>query len=168
MSDAAPVEVMPASREQLPQILAIYNEVIRNSTAVFSDIEVTLANREEWFDAKRASGLPVLAAVEDGEVAGFATFGDFRSWPGYRFSCEHSVHVRADRRRRGIGRALVLALLDEAARLGKHVMIAGIDAENVTSIALHESLGFQTVGHLYEVAYKFGKWLDLRFLQRRI
>ena len=78
------------------------------------------------------------------------------------------MHVRADRRRRGIGRALVLALLDAAARSGKHVMIAGIDAENVTSIALHESLGFKVVGHFHEVGFKFGRWLDLKFMQRLI
>jgi L-amino acid N-acyltransferase len=157
-----------ASHAHLPGILAIYNEVIRTSTAVFSEVEVTLENREAWLEAKHASGHPVLVAADDSGVIGFATFGDFRTWPGYRFSVEHSVHVRADRRRRGVGRALVLELVEEARRAGKHVMIAGIDAENVTSIALHESLGFEPVGHLREVAYKFGRWLDLRFLQRRI
>jgi len=76
--------------------------------------------------------------------------------------------VRADRRGRGVGRALVLALLEEAARMQKHVMIAGIDAQNVTSIALHEKLGFQPSGELKEVAFKFGRWLDLKFMQRLI
>jgi len=160
--------IAPAARTQLPEILGIYNEVIRNSTAVFSDIEVTLADREAWFDAKTAAGYPVLVAVDPSGVAGFGTFGDFRAWPGYRYTVEHSVHVRADCRRRGIGRALVLALLDSAAAMRKHVMVAGIDAQNVTSIALHESLGFAVVGELREVAFKFGRWLDLKFLQRLI
>ena len=158
----------PATRAHLPEILAIYNEVIRTSTAVFSDVEVSLQNREEWLTAKAAAGHPVLIALDDSGVTGFGTFGDFRAWPGYRHSVEHSVHVRADRRRRGIGRELVLALLAEARRLDKHVMVAGIDAENVTSISLHESIGFEVVGHLREVAYKFGRWLDLKFLQRLI
>jgi phosphinothricin acetyltransferase len=160
--------VRAATPAHLPEILAIYNEVIRNSTAVFSDVEVTLKTREEWFDSKAASGHPVLVALDSRGVAGFGTFGDFRTWPGYRYSVEHSVHVRADRRGRGIGRALVLALLEEAKRMQKHVMVAGIDAENVTSIALHESLGFELAGCLREVAFKFGRWLDLKFLQRLI
>jgi L-amino acid N-acyltransferase len=148
--------------------LTIYNEVIRNTTAVYSDQEVTLANREAWFDAKAELGFPVLIASDDSGVLGFATFGEFRAWPCYRHSVEHTVHVRADCRRRGIGRALVLALLDAAARMQKHVMIAVIDADNAVSIGLHESLGFQAAGHLHEVGYKFGRWLDLKFLQRRI
>ncbi len=165
---SAQFAISAAARAQLPEILAIYNEVIRNTTAVYSDSEVTLADREAWFDAKAAQGFPVLVACDASGVLGFGTFGDFRPWPCYRRSAEHSVHVRADYRRRGIGRALVLALLDEAARSGKHVMIAGIDAENVTSIALHESLGFKVVGHFHEVGFKFGRWLDIKFMQRLI
>jgi phosphinothricin acetyltransferase len=160
--------ISAAARAQLPEIRDIYNEVIRNSTAVFSDVEVTLENREAWLDAKRVAGFPVLAAADDSGVVGFGTFGEFRSWPGYRYSVEHSVHVRADCRGRGVGRSLVQALLAEAARMQKHVMIAGIDAKNVTSISLHEKLGFQTVGELKEVAFKFGRWLDLKFMQRLI
>ena len=98
-------------------------------------------------------------------IAGFGTFGEFRAWPGYRHSVEHSVHVRADCRGQGIGRALVLELLARAAGLGKHVMIAGIDADNVVSIGLHRSLGFTDAGHFHEVAFKFGRWLDLVFMQ---
>jgi phosphinothricin acetyltransferase len=160
--------ISAAARAQLSEIRDIYNEVIRNSTAVFSDVEVTLADREAWFDAKCAAGFPVLVATDPSGVVGFGTLGEFRTWPGYRYSVEHTVHVRADRRGRGIGRALVQALLQEAARMQKHVMIAGIDAQNVTSIALHEKLGFRVAGELKEVAFKFGRWLDLKFMQRLI
>jgi phosphinothricin acetyltransferase len=163
-----PFAISAAARSQLPEILAIYNEVIRNTTAVYSDTEVTLEDREKWFDGKSAAGFPVLAAADASGVVGFATFGEFRAWPCYRHSVEHSVHVRADRRGRGIGRALVLALLEAAANMHKHVMIAGIDAQNVTSISLHESLGFKVVGHFHEVGFKFGRWLDLKFLERLI
>ncbi len=165
---SGPVAISSAARAQLPQILAIYNEVIRNSTAVYSDVEVTLANREAWFDAKTEQGFPVLVACDASGVLGFGTFGEFRAWPCYRYSVEHTVHVRADSRGRGIGRALVLALLDAAAGLQKHCMIAGIDAQNAVSIGLHESLGFTVVGHFREVGFKFGRWLDLKFLQRLI
>lgn len=160
--------IAASSRAQLPEILAIYNEVIRNTTAVYSDEEVTLENRERWFDAKGAQGFPVLVATDASGVVGFGTFGEFRAWPCYRASVEHSVHVRADFRRRGVGRALVEALIDAAAAMQKHVMIAGIDAENVNSISLHESLGFEVVGHFREVGRKFGRWLDLKFMQRFI
>ena len=148
--------------------MAIYNDVIRNTSAVYSDEEVTLANREAWLDAKAASGFPVLVAHNDSGVLGFGTFGEFRGWPCYRYSVEHSVHVRADCRGRGIGRALILALLDAAAGMYKHVMIGGIDADNAVSIGLHRSLGFEEAAHLHEVGFKFGRWLDLKFLQRRI
>jgi phosphinothricin acetyltransferase len=160
--------IAASSRAQLPFILAIYNEVIRNTTAVYSDTEVTLEDRERWFDAKRAQGFPVLIAADSSGVVGFGTFGEFRAWPCYRHSVEHSVHVRADCRRRGIGRAIILALLDAAAEMQKHVMIGGIDAENVISISLHESLGFEVVGHFHQVGRKFGRWLDLKFMQRFI
>jgi L-amino acid N-acyltransferase YncA len=166
---STPYAVSAARRAQLPEILSVYNEVIRNTTAVYSDVEVTLENREAWFDAKAGLGFPVLVATDSsGGVLGFATFGEFRAWPGYRYSVEHSVHVRADCRGRGIGRALLLALLGAAASMQKHVMIGGIDADNAVSIGLHQSLGFSVVGHFREVGFKFGRWLDLKFLQRLI
>jgi len=165
---SVPFAISAAARGQLPEILTIYNEVIRNTTAVYSDVEVTLANRQAWFDAKIDSGFPVLVASDATGVLGFGTFGEFRAWPCYRYSVEHSVHVRADWRRRGVGRALVLALLDAAASMQKHVMIAGIDADNAASIELHLSLGFSVAGHFHEVGFKFGRWLDLKFLQRLI
>jgi L-amino acid N-acyltransferase len=162
-----PAEVLidDATGRDLAQILAIYNEVIRNSTAVFSDEEFTPSRGEAWFDAKTARGFPLIVARDASGIAGFGTFGEFRAWPGYRHSAEHSVHVRADCRGQGVGRALVVDLLARAAGLGKHVMIAGIDADNVVSIGLHRSLGFTQVGHFQEVAFKFGRWLDLVFMQ---
>jgi phosphinothricin acetyltransferase len=155
-----------ASRHDLPQILHIYNEVIRNSTAVYSEEEFTPARGEAWFDAKTDHGYPVIVVRDPSGIAGFGTFGEFRAWPCYRHSVEHSVHVRADRRGQGIGRALVLELLARAAASSKHVMIAGIDADNAVSIGLHRSLGFAAVGHFHEVGFKFGRWLDLVFMQR--
>ncbi len=158
-------EVVPAD---LNAVLDIYNEVIRHSTAVFTEDEYTLERGRVWFDDKRKAGGAFIVARDASGVTGFGSFGVFRTWPGYRHSVEHSVHVRADRRGQGIGRALVQALLARAARAGAHVMLAGIDADNAASIALHRKLGFEVVGHLHEVGYKFGRWLDLKFLQRII
>lgn len=151
--------------EDLPALLAIYNDVIATSTAVYDDRPTTLAERREWWQTRRAQGYPVLAARDDREVVGFATFGDFRSWPGYRHTVEHSVHVRTDRRGRGVGSALVRALLPRAAVLGKHVMIGAIDAANTGSIRMHERLGFTRAAELREVGRKFDRWLDLVFVQ---
>ena len=154
-----------AARVDLPQILAIYNEVIRNSTAVYSEEEFTPARGEAWLDAKFAQGFPMVVARDASGVIGFGTFGEFRAWPCYRHSVEHSVHVRAERRGQGIGRRLIIELRARAAAAGKHVMIAGIDADNAVSIGLHRTLGFSEVGHFHEVGFKFGRWLDLTFMQ---
>ena len=157
--------MMSATRGDLRDILAIYNEIIRNSTAVYSEEEFTPARGEAWFDAKMQQGFPLIVARDESGITGFGTFGEFRAWPCYRHSVEHSVHVRADRRGHGIGRALVVDLLARAAADARHVMIAGIDADNAVSIGLHRSLGFVSVGHFREVGRKFGRWLDLEFMQ---
>jgi L-amino acid N-acyltransferase len=157
-----------AGEDDLPGLLAIYNDVIATSTAVYSDVPVTLEDRRQWWRARVAQGYPVLVARDGAGVAGFASFGDFRSWPGYRYTVEHSVHVRQDGRGRGAGSLLVQALFPRAAALGKHVMIAGVDADNAASIRFHARLGFQACGHLREVGRKFDRWLDLVFLQRRL
>ena len=159
--------IRDATEADLPGILAIYNEVIATSTAVFSDRPVTLEDRQAWFAARAGQGYPVLVAEGgDGSVLGFASFGDFRAWPGYRHTVEHSVHVRADARGRGVGSALLPPVLARAAALGKHVVVAGIDAANAGSIRMHERLGFERAGHLREVGRKFDRWLDLVLMQR--
>jgi L-amino acid N-acyltransferase len=157
--------VLDATRQDLTEILAIYNEVIRNSTAVFSDTEFSAERGAEWFDAKHGSGHPFIVARDATGITGFGSFGEFRAWPCYRHSVEHSIHVRSDRRGQGIGRALLVELKSRAVAMHKHVMIAGFDADNAASIHLHRSLGFTSVGHFNEVGFKFGRWLDLVFLQ---
>lgn len=157
--------IAAATRQDLGEILAIYNEVIRNSTAVFSDTEFTAQRGAEWFDAKQGSGFPFIVARDPSGITGFGSFGEFRAWPCYCHSVEHSIHVRSDRRGQGIGRALLEELKSRAGGMHKHVMIAGVDADNRASIHLHESLGFTKVGQFREVGFKFGRWLDLVFLQ---
>jgi L-amino acid N-acyltransferase len=166
MGDA--IEIRDAHEDDLPGLLAIYNDVIATSTAVYAELPVTLEERRQWWRARTAQAYPVLIAADAHGVAGFATFGDFRTWPGYRFTVEHSVHVRAGGRGHRIGTRLMQALVPRAAALGKHVMIAGVDAANPASIRFHERLGFERCGQLREVGFKFGRWLDLVFLQRRL
>lgn len=155
-----------AKAADLPGILAIYNDVIARSTAVYSHDPVTLENRFEWWSGRMSKGYPVLVARDAQGVSGFATFGEFRAWPGYRYTVEHSVHVREDCRGQGIGSELVRALFPRAIAMGKHVMIAGVDAANAPSIRFHEALGFERVALLKEVGRKFDRWLDLVLLQR--
>lgn len=159
------MRIEDAGHQDFEQVLAIYNEVIRNTTAVYSEDEYDEVQGRAWFEAKFAGGFPFIVARDAGGVAGFAAFGAFRAWPCYRYSVEHSVHVHAERRGLGIGRALVLELKLRAAAKGVHVMIAGIDTDNAASIRMHESLGFSRVGRLRQVGFKFGRWLDLEFLQ---
>lgn len=158
--------IRAATEADLPAITAIFNEVIATSTAIYADDPFTPEDRAAWFAARRAAGYPVLVAQEGDEVLGLASFGDFRPWPGYRHTVEHSVHVRADARGRGLGTALVSALFEPARALGKHVMIAGVDAANAGSIRMHERLGFARGAVLREVGRKFGRWLDLELMQK--
>jgi L-amino acid N-acyltransferase YncA len=159
--------VRAASQADLPGILAIYNDVIATSTAVYTSEPATIEERRAWFAARSTQGFPVLVTVDAGEVLGFASFGEWRgAWPGYRYTVEHSVHVRHDVRGQGVGRSLVEALFPLALALGKHVMIGGIDAANDASIRFHARLGFERVASFREVGHKFGCWLDLIFMQR--
>jgi phosphinothricin acetyltransferase len=160
------MQVRDATEADLPMIQAIYNEVIANTTAVYSETPVTLDERRAWWSGRLALGYPLLVACDSSGVTGFASFGDFRAWPCYRLTVEHSVHVRADCRGQGVGKRLVSELLPRAGALSKHVMVAGVDADNRASIGMHESLGFERVAHFREIGFKFGRWLDLVFLQR--
>lgn len=159
------MDIRDAVEADIPAITAIYNEVILHSTAVFNDAPVSEEDRVGWWRARVAQGYPVLVA-EDGEnVLGFATFGDFRPWPGYRFTVEGTIHIAAGARRSGVGAALLDVLVERARTMGKHVMVAGVDASNVASLQFLERSGFERVGHLREVGYKFEQFLDLIFLQ---
>jgi L-amino acid N-acyltransferase len=161
------IEIRPALLGDLPAITDIYNDVIATSTAVYSLSPTTVVERRAWLEARVAAGFPVLVATSTQGIVGFASFGEFRgSWPGYRYSVEHTVHVHKAFRGRGIGSALVTALFPLASAMGKHVMLGGVDATNTGSLRMHERLGFQQVAHFHEVGRKFGRWLDLVFVQR--
>ena len=148
------------------QILDIFNEAIANSTALYDYHPRTLASMMEWFRVKDAGNFPVIGAVdEDGRLMGFASYGTFRAWPAYKYTVEHSVYVHKDYRGKGLGRALMLRLIEAAKEQQFHVMIGGIDVENAGSIRLHESLGFVHAGTIRQAGFKFGRWLDLAFYQ---
>lgn len=165
---SAPFTLREAAEPDLEAMRAIYNDAVLHTTASY-DYQPRSAERQQaWFEAKRAAALPVLVAVQDGGVAGFASYGPFRAWDGYRYTVEHGVYVDGRSRRLGIASALVRALVERAQAQGLHLLVAAVDADNAASIALHRRLGFQDAGILKEAGYKFDRWLDLAFLTRRL
>jgi phosphinothricin acetyltransferase len=162
------IEVRDAESADLEAILAIYNDAVVNTTAVYDYVPRTMEAERAWFAAKREQKLPVLAAVQDGAMAGFASYGPFRPWPAYLHTVENSIYVAPDRRGQGVGAALLGPLIERARVAGQHTVVAGIDAANAASIRLHAKFGFIEVGVFRQVGWKFDRWLDLVFLQKML
>lgn len=160
--------IRDAIDDDLPGILDIHNDAVLNTTAIWSLHTVDLDDRRAFVAGRVARGFPFLVAAERGVVLGYASFGDFRPHDGYFKTVEHSVYVNRHHRRRGIAAALMGPLISRAEALGKHAMIGGVDAANDASVRLHETFGFERVGLLPEVGYKFDRYLDLLFMQKRL
>ncbi len=154
-----------AQPTDIPGILEIYNDAILNTTAVYTYEARPLEWMEQWFIEKQDKELPVFVAEFAGRVAGYTSYGPFRPWPAYQYSVEHSIYVNKDFRRQGIAKKLLRVLIDKAEASGLHTIVAGIDSENTVSIGLHQEFGFREAGMLAQVGYKFGRWLDLQFMQ---
>jgi len=154
-------------RRHSAAILAIFNEAIANSTALYDYQLRTDADMVGWFAGKAARQYPVIGAVNDaGELLGFASYGQFRERPAYKYTVEHSVYVDTSFRGQGVGRVLLEAIVEAAEAQDFHVLVGGIDASNAVSIKLHESLGFTHCGTVKQSGFKFGRWLDLALYQR--
>ncbi|NIF22147.1 GNAT family N-acetyltransferase [Candidatus Pantoea multigeneris] len=150
-------------------ITPIYNHAVLHTTAIWNDTPVDVANRLQWLKDRQATGYPLWVATDDrDQVIGYATYGDWRPWDGYRFTVEHSVYVHPDAQGQGVGKRLMQQLIASAREQGKHVMVAGIESGNTGSIILHQKLGFTESGTLREVGTKFGRWLDLTFMQLKL
>ncbi|SEI25186.1 GNAT family N-acetyltransferase [Pseudomonas asplenii] len=155
-----------ALHADLPAIRDIYNDAVLNSTAIWNEQPVDLGNRQAWFSARQAQNYPILVIVDATDsVLGYASFGDWRPFEGFRHTVEHSVYVRHDQRGNGLGPKLMEALIERARKGGKHIMVAAIESGNQASIRLHERQGFVTTGQMPQVGVKFGRWLDLTFMQ---
>ncbi len=159
------MQIRDAVQADFGEITAIYNEVLLHSTAIYNDRPATREERIAWWKGRLEQGYPVLVATDGDRIAGFATFGDFRSWPGYRFTVEGTVHIHSGSRGQGIGTELLKTLMARAKALGKHVMIADVDSENAASLRFLERFGFERVACLREVGFKFDRFLDLVILQ---
>jgi phosphinothricin acetyltransferase len=157
--------IRPANEQDLPAILDIYNDAILHTTAVYDYQSHTLEMRKAWYAAKVAGGFPIFVAEEEGQVIGFSSLGPFRAWAAYKYTVENSIYVAPDRRGQGVGKLLLPPLIEAARQLELHALIAGIDASNEASYRLHRRFGFEEVAHFKQVGYKFGRWLDLKFLE---
>jgi phosphinothricin acetyltransferase len=160
------MNVRPATHDDLPGILAIYNEAVLNTTATYDYEPRTLEHRTAWFDDHVKHNYPVFVAVDqEGRVAGWSALNRYHDRKGYQFTSENSVYVAADQRGRGIGRLLMNPLIEAARQQGLHAILAGIDADNQASLRLHASFGFVKVAHLKQVGFKFGRWLDVVYME---
>lgn len=159
--------IRPATEADLPAILAIYNDAVMKTTAIWNEAPSDLEGRRIWFAERRKAGFPVLVAHDDG-IMGYGTFGQFRPFEGYRHTVEHSVYVLGEAQGKGFGKMLLQALIEEARGLGKRVMVGAIDASNYASLALHEHMGFEETGRMPGVGEKFGKRLDMVLVQLKL
>ncbi|MGQ2966429.1 GNAT family N-acetyltransferase [Methylophilus sp.] len=148
------------------EILFILNDAIANSTALYDYSPRTLQSMDQWFDVKEKGNFPVIGAVDDSDqLMGFATWGSFRAFPAYKYTVEHSLYVHPAHRGKGLGKALLQALINSACQAEVHVLVGCIDASNAASIHLHTQFGFTHSGTIKEVGFKFGRWLDAAFYQ---
>ena len=161
--------IRPATRADLPGILEIYNEAVLNTTATYDYEPRTLEHRLAWFEDHLKNDYPVFVAESDaGRIAGWSALNRYHDRMGYRFTTENSVYVAADQRGKGIGKLLLAPLIQAARERGFHAILAAIDAANEASIRLHAAFGFERVGCFNEVGFKFGRWLDVAYMELRL
>lgn len=151
--------------KDIPQVLEIYNDIILTSKAVYRYEIQSFDEKVKWFREQQALGNPLLVYDDNGMVAGFATYSQFRPYPGYKYTMEHSVYVHKEHYQKGIATNLMLQLIEIAKEQGVKTLVAGIDGENIGSIKAHEKLGFEYAGTIKNAGYKFEQWLDLVFYQ---
>lgn len=159
------VIIRHATEHDITSILQIVNYEILNSTVIYDYNERNLEQQTDWFKLKQKNNMPIIVAVNDNTIIGFGSYSIFRPWDAYKLSLEHSIYVDKDYRSQGIGKLLMIELINLAKKEGYHTMVAGIDTSNNRSIEFHKNFGFKEIGVFKEVGYKFDKWLDLIFMQ---
>ena len=160
--------IRDATVDDLPAITDLFNAHIATTTIAWRDLEAPLEEIGDWFASQTTDGHPVLVAEVEEQVAGYCCWSAFRGgprFPGYRHTVEQTVHVADAVQRTGVGRALIAALIDRAREDRVHVLVAGIDGENLASLGLHRALGYVEVARMPEVGRKFDRWLDLVLMQ---
>lgn len=165
-SGRMPFAIEAAAPADVPAIAAILNDAILNSVAAWREAPMTEAEMMAWFEGRDRDYAVLVARGADGAVLGYASYGAFRAYSGYRHTVEHSVYVRSDARGQGIGKALLVRLIERARAQGLHVMVGGLEANNAASLALHATQGFTETARMPEVGRKFDRWLTLVFVQK--
>ncbi len=164
-----PIRVRSATLEDIPSILAIYNEAVLTTTATYDYEPRSLEHRIIWYEDHQAAGLPMFVAVNSRrEITGWSALNRYHDRPGFRFTSEDSIYVHTDHRGQGVGGELLRPLLKKASELGLRAIMAGIDAQNIASLRLHSRHGFVEVGRFPNVGYKFGRWLDVVYMQHTL
>jgi phosphinothricin acetyltransferase len=161
------MRIVPCTHDRHAEaILAIFNDAILNSTALYDYKPRTREMMGAWFETKAKGKFPIIGIENDsGELMGFGSYGTFRGFPAYKYTVEHSVYVDARFRGHGVGKRLLQEVITAAQRQDYHVLVGAIDAANPVSIRLHESLGFSPCGTIRQAGFKFNRWLDLVFYQ---
>jgi L-amino acid N-acyltransferase YncA len=164
------VSIRPAGPADIPAITQIYAHAVEYGTASFELGPPDEAEMARRMSDLSSNGFPYIAAELDGMLAGYAYAGPFRARLAFRPTIENSVYVATSMHRRGVGRALLAALIEAAAALGFRQMIAviGDTAKQAASIGLHEAVGFRHVGVLENIGFKHGRWLDSVLMQRAL
>lgn len=162
------VKIRPYQQSDVIAILEIVNDAILTSTALYDYQPRTVANQSAIFEDKLAKGFPIIVATVNEQVVGFGYYSEFRFREAYKFTVEHSVYANKSCIGKGIGKLIMLHLIDLAKAQKLHTMIAVIDAENESSIAFHEKFGFETVGIIKESGFKFDRWLDSVIMQKML
>ena len=167
MSDNLKIQIRDASDSDLVAINDIYNHYVHHSTCTYQEEPETLDARRKWFE-HHGEKHPVIVAELDGRVVGWGSLSAYHPRSAYRRTVENSVYIHHEHQRRGIGSLLLQDLIVRAQKLGHHAIIAGIDGEQAASVALHAKFGFEKVGHLKQVGFKFDRWLDVIYMELRL
>lgn len=165
MSQHLPVEIRTATISDLPDILYIINHSITTSSSDYRYDTINMEELERWYNRHKIHENPVFVAATNNLVVGYATYSQFRERIGFQYSVEHSIYCHHDYQGKGIGRLLMNELIAYAKEQKIHTMVACIDSDNTNSIAFHKKLGFQQAGQMKEIGYKFGRYLDMTFMQ---
>ncbi|MDX2142621.1 MAG: GNAT family N-acetyltransferase [Rhodospirillaceae bacterium] len=169
LPSGAKVRIRPATEEDLPAIQEIYAHYVLTSTSSFEEEAPTVAEMTARWQKLEVQRMPYFVAMVGKRIAGYAYGGPFRERSAYRYTIEDSIYIAPDMMGRGIGNALMSALIDRCIALGYRQMIAVIgDSANAASIALHSRHGFAVIGALRSSGYKFGKWSDAVLMQRAL
>lgn len=149
-------------------LMQIINDSILYTTYNYDYDPKTLKEVQNLFSVKIREGFPVLVGEIMGQVMGYATYGKFRAKPGYNQTIEHSIYLNEKAQGKGLGSEMMRQLIDTAKQQGYHTLIAGMDSENLASYRFHQKLGFLETARMPEVSFKFGRWLNLVFMQLKL